>query len=162
MPSDLEIAKTRRDKNDYYLTVAKAIAQGSSCPPGKNHGCIAVKHNRIVATGYNGPPQGHPHCGADCPLDLYKARNGGRKNFELCPAVHAEINCVVTAAAIGTALAGAVLYVTKHPCPDCLKALKNLYLYAVVFLDDDDETHRILLGPTLTKEIELYVGRDTG
>jgi dCMP deaminase len=155
MATDSQVAKTRRDKNDYYLQVAKAIAQGSSCPPGKNHGCIAVKHNRIVATGYNGPPAGHAHCGVDCPLDVYKKRYG-KKNFALCPAVHAEINCILTAAVIGTAIEGAVLYITKAPCEDCLKALKNLHLSGIVFFDNDEETHKMLLGPYLLKGVDLY------
>jgi deoxycytidylate deaminase len=99
---------------------------------------------------------GHEHCGIDCPLDVYKAKNKGRKNYALCPAVHAEINCILTAAMIGTAIEGAVLYITKRPCQDCLKALKNLHLSAVVFLEDDDETHGFLLGPYLQKEIKLY------
>ena len=156
MATDLEIAKTRMDKNDYYLSVARAISYGSSCNPGKQHGCIAVKHNRIVSTGYNGVPAGHKHCGIDCPLDLYKAKYG-KKNFALCPAVHAELNCIITAATIGTAIEGAVLYITKAPCADCLKALKNLHLSAIVYYDNDEETHKLLLGPYLTKEFKLYV-----
>lgn len=155
MPSDLEVAKTRQDKNDYYLTVAKAIAYGSSCPPGKQHGCIAVKHNRIVSTGYNGPPMDHHHCGIDCPLDLYKKKHG-KKDYSICPAVHAEINCILTAAMIGTAIEGAVLYITKRPCKDCLKALQNLHLSGIVFLEDDDDSHGMLLGPYLKKEVTLY------
>jgi dCMP deaminase len=156
MANDLEIAKTRRDKNDYYLSVARAISYGSSCNPGKQHGCIAIKHNRIVSTGYNGLPAGHEHCGVDCPLDIYKKKYG-KKNFSLCNAVHAEINCIITAAMIGTAIEGAVLYVTKRPCADCLKALQNCHLKAVVFFEDDEETHTLLLGPYLTKEVKLYV-----
>lgn len=155
MATDLQIAKTRQDKNEYYLSVARAISYGSSCPPGKQHGCIAVKHNRIVSTGYNGVPAGAPHCGVDCPLDLYKARYG-RKNYSLCPAVHAEVNCIITAATIGTAIEGAVFYITKAPCADCMKALKNLHLDAVVYLDDNEESHGMLLGPHLTKEYKLY------
>ena len=156
MATDLEVAKKRQDKNDYYLSVTKAVSYGSSCPPGKQHGCIAVKHNRIVATGYNGPPAGHAHCGIDCPLDLYKAKNKGKKNFDLCPAVHAEINTILTAAMLGTAIEGAIFYVTKRPCANCLKALQNLHLGGVVFLQDDEETHGMLLGPYLQREVKLY------
>jgi dCMP deaminase len=109
----------------------------------------------MVSSGYNGVPAGHAHCGVDCPLDLYRKKYG-KKDFTLCPAVHAEINVVVTAAMIGTAIEGAVFYLTKRPCADCLKALKNLHLSAVVFIEDDDETHGMLLGPYLTKEVKLY------
>jgi dCMP deaminase len=155
---DLKIALGRRDKNEYYLSVAKTIAFGSKCPEGKQHGAIAVKNKRMISTGYNGPAAGMPHCGVDCPLEVYKAANGGKKNYALCPAVHAEINAVVTAAQIGIALVNSMIYVTKEPCPDCLKALRNLHIAGVVFPnddEDDDGTHFILLGPEMTQRIEL-------
>jgi len=156
--ADLKIASTRRDKNEYYLSVAKTIAFGSKCPEGKQHGAVAVKNKRMVSTGYNGPAAGMPHCDVDCPLEVYKRANNGAKNYALCPAVHAEINVLVTAAQVGTVLVDSVLYITKRPCPDCLKALRNLNLGGVVFPNDDDEddgTHFLLLGPELLQQIEL-------
>ena len=156
--ADLNIAMSRRDRNEYYLSVAKTIAFGSKCPEGKQHGAIAVKNKRMISTGYNGPASGMPHCAESCKLDEYKAANNGAKNYALCPAVHAEINVLITAAQVGTSLVNAVFYITKRPCPDCLKALQNLSLAAVVFPNDDDEddgTHFLLLGPTMSQEIEL-------
>lgn len=155
--ADLQAAMYRRDKNEYYLSVAKTIAFGSKCPEGKQHGAIAVKNKRMISTGYNGPAAGMPHCGEDCPLDVYKRENGGKKDFSLCPAVHAEINVLVTAAQVGTTLVDSVFYITKRPCPDCLKALRNLQLAGVVFPknEDDDGTHCLLIGPLLTQEMDL-------
>jgi dCMP deaminase len=139
--------------------VSKTIAFGSKCPEGKQHGAIAVKNKRMISTGYNGPASGMPHCSPIiCPLDAYKKANNGKKDFSLCPAVHAEINVVVTAAQLGTPLFDSVFYITKAPCPDCLKALRNLHLAAVIFPNDDDEddgTHHLLLGPELLQRIEL-------
>lgn len=155
---DLRIAISRRDKNEYYLSVAKTIAFGSKCPEGKQHGAIAVKNKRMISTGYNGPAAGMPHCNMPCPLDKYKLENSGKKNFALCPAVHAEINVLVTAAQVGTILVDSIFYITKRPCPDCLKALRNLGLAGVVFPHDDEEddgTHFLLLGPELLQVIEL-------
>jgi len=160
--TDLEIAKYRRDKNGYYLSVAKTIAFGSKCPEGKQHGAIAVKNSRMISTGYNGPASGMPHCGKngeECFLEVWKAEHDGEKNLAICPAVHAEINVIVTAAQIGTALSGSMFYITKKPCNDCLKALRNLNLVGVVYPQDEDEddgTQYLLLGPDLRKEIELY------
>lgn len=157
--TDLEIAKYRHDKNGYYLSVAKTIAFGSKCPEGKQHGALAVKNSRMISTGYNGPASGMPHCSFPCPLDVWKAEHNGEKNLAICPAVHAEINVIVTAAQIGTALSGSIFYITKKPCNDCLKALRNLNLIGVVYPQDEDEDEGIqylLLGPTLEKEIELY------
>lgn len=156
MATDYETALTNRVRNDYYLSVAKTIAFGSPCPDGKQHGAIAVKNSRIVSTGYNGPASGQPHCGEECRLDVYKRENGGKKNFSLCSAVHAEINVIVTAAMVGTALKDAVVYVTKRPCPDCLKALRNLHISGVIYADDcDNGDHLMLLGPRLVQELTL-------
>lgn len=157
---DFKIALTRRIKNEYYLSVAKTIAFGSSCPDGKQHGCIAVKNCRVISTGYNGPAAGMPHCTPECYLEAFKKDNNGKKNFILCPAVHAEINCLVTAAQIGISISEAVFYVTKKPCADCLKALRNANLCAVVYPkdeDSDDGTHFLLIGPAMTDEIELTI-----
>lgn len=156
MATDYDIALTKQVRNDYYLSVAKTIAFGSPCPDGKQHGAIAVKNSRIVATGYNGPASGRPHCGEECLLDVFKRENGGKKNFGLCPAVHAEINVIVTAAMIGTALKDAMIYVTKKPCPDCMKALQNLHVSGVLYADDSDNgDHLILIGPKLVHESRL-------
>ncbi len=154
--SDYEMATTRRDKAEYYLSVAKTIAFGSQCPEGKQHGTIAVRNQRMISTGYNGPAAGQPHCGHDCLLDKWKREHNGEKNLSVCPAVHAEINVIVTAAQVGTVLAKSIFYITKEPCTDCLKALRNLNLTGVVFPgEEDDGSHFILLGPQLTQRFEL-------
>lgn len=144
----------RRDKNGYYLSVAMQIATGSPCPEGKQHGCIAVKHNRIVSTGYNGSPSGQPHC-RPCKLDEYKRTHKGKKDFTVCPAVHAEPNCIITSSLIGTSIVGSIFYVTKRPCNDCLKMLQNMQLAAVVYMDDMSGDHWIMLGPDLLTEDKI-------
>lgn len=150
---DFHVAQTRRDKNEYFLFIAKSFALGSKCPEGKQHGAVAEKHQRVVSSGYNGPAAGQPHC-VPCALDEYR-RKHGRKNFSVCPAVHAETNCVITAAVVGTAIAHSVMYITKRPCDDCLKMLQNMHLSAVVYMDDKTGEHYILEGPSLTKERKI-------
>jgi dCMP deaminase len=151
--SDMKTVLTRRDKNDYYLGIARSVAFGSKCPDGKQHASLAVKHGGVVSQGYNGPAAGQKHC-RTCALEECKRRTG-KKDFSLCPAVHSEINCIITAARIGTALLDAVFYVTKEPCADCLKALRNMHLSGVVFLDDITGSHWLLEGPRLIKRTEL-------
>jgi len=143
-----------REKNGYYLSVAMQIATGSKCPEGKQHGCIAVKHNRIVSTGYNGAPSGQPPC-IPCKLDEYKRQNKGKKDFTVCPAVHAEINCIITSSLIGTSIVGSIFYVTKRPCSDCRKALQNMQLIAAVYMDDMTGDHWVMMGPDLLTEVKI-------
>jgi len=145
----------KKEKNGYYLSVAMQIATGSKCPEGKQHGAIAVKHNRIVSTGYNGAPTGQPRC-YPCRLEEYKRTHRGKKDFSVCPAVHAEINCIITAALIGTSIVNSIFYVTKRPCSNCLKAIQNMQLLAVVYMDEMTGDHYILMGPDLHTEDKIY------
>lgn len=43
----------RPNFDKYYLSIAKKVAQRSTCLRIK-YGAILVKNNRIIATGYNG------------------------------------------------------------------------------------------------------------
>jgi len=95
-------------------------------------------HDRPVATGYNGPAAGQPHClitDNTCPLDVAKAE-GRSKDWEVCPAVHAEVNAIVTAAIAGIKIEGGTLYITKKPCAPCWRMLSNCRLKAVEWSED--------------------------
>lgn len=153
MTTDFDIL-TNRNKNGYYLSVALQVATGSKCPEGKQHAAIAVKHNRIVSTGYNGPAVGQPEC-SPCKLDEYKRKHKGKKDFSVCPAIHAEPNCIITAALIGTSIVNSIFYVTKRPCDKCLGLLQNMQLIAVVYMDDMTGYHWIMMGPDLLLEDKI-------
>ena len=103
-------------RDDYHLAVCNTVATKSSCLSRKI-GCIMVRDNCILCTGYNGPPRGVPHCGWDrwyaddeiakhislavmnkdngqtCPRQLLGAKSGER--LDLCPAGHAERNVLI-------------------------------------------------------------------
>jgi dCMP deaminase len=46
---------------EYFLKMAETAALRSPCLSNKK-GCVIVKNNRLLSTGYNGPPSGIPHC----------------------------------------------------------------------------------------------------
>jgi len=48
----------------YFHSICIAVASKSPCLSRKI-GAILVRDKSIVATGYNGPPRGVPHCGHD-------------------------------------------------------------------------------------------------
>ena len=117
----------RPSKKQYYLDLAEAVSARSPCPEGKRHGAVIVVNDRPVATGYNGPPRKWDHCliseDSTCPLDVAKAQ--GMKDWTVCPAVHAEVNVVITAALSGTIIAKGTIYMTKKPCVQCARFLAN-------------------------------------
>jgi dCMP deaminase len=98
-------------------------------------GAILVKDRRILATGYNGPPKGVPHCDelGGCLREKLGIPSGERQ--ELSRAVHAEQNAIIQAAKMGTNIDGATLYVTNHPCFICAKMLINAGVRKIVYKD---------------------------
>ena len=51
----------RRSKENYYLDIADAAQERSTCLR-RRYGAIIVRDDEIVATGYNGAPRGRQNC----------------------------------------------------------------------------------------------------
>ncbi len=52
---------SRPDWDQYFLNIAKAVAERSSCL--RNHvGAVIVNNKDIISTGYNGAPQFQKNC----------------------------------------------------------------------------------------------------
>lgn len=47
----------RISKDQYYLSIAEAVAGRSTCLR-RRYGAVIVNNDEIVATGYNGAPRG--------------------------------------------------------------------------------------------------------
>ena len=139
----------------YFHDICKAVASKSPCLSRKI-GAILVRDHSIVSTGYNGPPRGIPHCGVDrvtqdkelayalantsfhpsrikteCPRRILGFESG--THMELCPAQHAEENCVSNAARLGVSTLGTTLYMNSViPCQKCFGTLINAGVVEVV------------------------------
>lgn len=51
----------RISKTEYYLDIARAVSKRSTCLR-RQYGCVIVKNDEIIATGYNGSPRGMDNC----------------------------------------------------------------------------------------------------
>lgn len=127
----------------YFHAVCAAVASKSPCLSHKI-GAILVRDHSIIATGYNGPARGYPHCnGTTCPRRL-KGYKSGEGLLE-CPAAHAEGNCIANAARMGVITMGSTLLLNfKIPCKDCMVDLVNAGIVEVV-VDDPTPYHEISL-----------------
>ncbi len=97
----------RLDKVNYYLDIAQTVAERSTCLR-RCYGAILVKSDEIISTGYNGAPRGRKNC-VDLGLCTREAMNiPSGERYELCRSVHAEANCIISAARRDTL--GATLY----------------------------------------------------
>lgn len=143
----------RPDKHEYYLDIAVAVSKRSTCLR-RHYGCVIVKDDIIIATGYNGSPRGEVNC-CDC-------GECGRKDaerytgYENCVSVHAEQNAII--AASRDRLQDATLYLAceeyklnaeksamweeeiwdfnedpdPKPCNICMRMLKNAGIKRIV------------------------------
>jgi len=139
----------------YFHSICNAVASKSPCLS-RQIGAILVRNHSIISTGYNGPPRGIPHCGherfmkdnellklfrnqtvkpaslkLDCPRKLLGYESG--THMELCPAQHAEENCVSNAARLGVSVLGSTLYMNSViPCKNCFGTLINAGVTEIV------------------------------
>lgn len=101
--------------------LAKLAAIRSTCIA-RQVGAVIVKNKQVLATGYNGPPSGLPHCidQGYCYPGLLKCDVSTTLPSR---AIHAEANAIAQAAKHGISTEGARVYVTLEPCLSCLKLI---------------------------------------
>ncbi len=125
------------DKDSYYLNIARAVAEKSNCRV-VAFGCLIVKDDQIISTGYTGSPRKTKDC-----IDLgfcIRRRNNieSGRGYEICRSVHAEMNAIINAARSGVSLLNGDMYMhtsrkdedgltpTKaYPCLLCKKMIIN-------------------------------------
>lgn len=139
----------RPSKDEYYLNIALAVSKRSTCLK-RHYGCVIVKDDVIVATGYNGSPRGCANC---CDTGKCQREDSARyQGYENCPAVHAEQNALLAVDRVHSQ--GATLYlaceedllgvtpfkafsqwtedVDPRPCNLCQRMIQNAGIVRVV------------------------------
>lgn len=138
----------RRDKINYYLDIAEAVAARGTCLR-RNFGAIIVKNDEIISTGYVGAPRGRQNC-CDlgyCTREKLNIPRGER--YELCRSVHAEANAIISAAR--SDMLGSTLYLVgreystgeyvnnANPCAMCKRMIINAGIQTVIVRDSKNE-----------------------
>ncbi|MBQ9690911.1 MAG: dCMP deaminase family protein [Eggerthellaceae bacterium] len=118
--------------DDYFMHLAFEVSKRATCLR-RDVGALIVKDKRILATGYNGPPSGVPHCDelGGCLREAAGVPSGQR--HELSRALHAEQNALIQAARHGINVDGASIYVTHQPCGLCTKMIINAGIKEIVY-----------------------------
>ena len=123
-------------KQEYYIGIALAVSKKSTCLK-KQYGAVIVKDDEVIATGYNDTCRKELHC-TTC---TKKSGNGDMEEYRACPAVHAEMNAIISASR--KEMLGADLYLACHdavtgkekeafPCEICLRLIKNAGIDRVI------------------------------
>jgi dCMP deaminase len=126
-----QLAFERPDWDEYFVSIARAVAARSNCVKRKVAALITVDR-RVIATGYNGTPRGVTNCNeGGCPRCNSFAPGGADLGECLCS--HAEENAIVQSAYHGVAVRGGTLYTTLCPCLMCTKMIINAGIAEVVY-----------------------------
>lgn len=124
----------------YFYKIALSVSENSKCKSRKI-GAVLVRDHSIIATGYNGPARGISEC--------WECFRPQRDSLTLCPAAHAEVNCIANAARMGVCTFDTSLFVTcEIPCKDCLSTLINAGVKTVYIAEDKfyDQTSSYILS----------------
>lgn len=117
----------RKPWDEYFMDQAELVKERATCDR-LAVGCVIVRDNRVVATGYNGSISGHLHCDEAGHLEVQENGKVGCKRT-----VHAEHNAILQCARYGVPTDGAIAYVTHYPCPDCMKYLNQAGIKKVYY-----------------------------
>jgi len=133
---------SRPSWDEYFINIAKVVAQRSSCLR-NNVGAVIVRNKDIISTGYNGAPQYQKNC-----LEIgfcYRNKNNIKSGTQLerCRAVgsHAESNAISLAARNGHSTNNATIYIVGHNvvCNQCKALIANANIIRVVQLNSNNE-----------------------
>lgn len=111
----------RKTWDEYFMDIAFKISERGTCNR-LQVGSVLVKDKRIKSSGYNGSPEGQPHC-SDVGCYLH--------NNHCIRTIHSEANCLNLADVEDKQ--GATIYVTHYPCPDCQKLIISSKIKRVVY-----------------------------
>ncbi|MCR4562225.1 MAG: dCMP deaminase family protein [Bacilli bacterium] len=114
--------------DEYFMGMAKLSSLRSKDPSTQVGSCIVDTEHKVVSIGYNGMPRG---------VDDEKVPWGHgegllSKYLYVC---HAEFNAILNTRD-GSRLNGCTLYVTLFPCNECAKAIVQVGIKEVVYMED--------------------------
>jgi len=159
--------KLRPSKYEYYLSIAKAIGQRSTCLRAR-FGAIIVKDDVIVSSGYVGAPRKVRDCLeiGICLKDMVGAPHG--KGYDFCNSVHAEANAVINAARSGASILNGIMFmhgedpktgkpVEAMPCTFCRRLLINAGIQKIVFMRADGAMGEYSIDQWVQEETESHL-----
>jgi len=125
------MANKRPSWDEYFIELMEVAGKRGTCD--RNYsGCIIVRDNVILSTGYVGAPKGSPHCD-DVGHLLKEVKNEDGTSSKHCMrTAHAEANAICQAAKSGVSINGATLYSRMVPCRNCAMLVAHSGIRKVV------------------------------
>lgn len=154
----------RVGKENYYLDIAETVLSRGTCLR-RNYGAIIVKNDEIISTGYTGSPRGRKNC-IDinfCTRDKLNIPRGTM--YEVCRSVHAEANCIISAARrdmidstlylVGRNAADGKYVENANSCTMCKRMIINSGIEKVVIRDDEKKYRSIMVDEWIQNDDSL-------
>ncbi len=118
---------TRPSWDDTLFAMAEILKDRATCPRFQTASIIVNPDREILSVGYNGAPQGFPHCS-----EIGCAVVDGHCLWS----VHSEANSLMSTLSMGRKVSGAIMYVLGHPCPRCALLIVRARLSEVRYRGD--------------------------
>ncbi len=121
LDTSTEVSEENSESNLTFMNIAQEEGAKSS-DWWRRVGAVAVRDGKIIAQVHNThlPSEQQPYIEGDGRAQFHKG-----DHLEMTTAIHAEAKLISEAAAQGISLAGADLYVTDFPCPNCAKIIAH-------------------------------------
>ena len=101
-----------------------ALASKRSPDPHTKVGACLVKNGCVIGIGYNGAPRS---------FDSSSINWSTSEKYDYV--IHAEMNAIANACAMGVSCVGADIFVTLSPCHECMKLIVQHQIRTVYFRD---------------------------
>jgi len=118
----------RLDRHEAMMQMAEIVAKRSTCIRRSVGAVITNETGIVLATGFNGVPQGIDHCNEGSPCDGALAPSGTR--LDECLAIHAEQNALIQ---LSNPREAAYIYTTTETCIHCTKMLLNTSVHTIYY-----------------------------
>ena len=156
----------RTSKENYYLDIADAVLERSTCLRRK-YGAIIVRNDEIISTGYNGAPRGRRNCSdiGECTREKLHIPSGER--YELCRSVHAEANAIISASRRD--MIGATIYLVGRDaktnellkeamsCTMCKRQIINAGIEKIVIRTSPTEYRTIPVSEWIENDDSIFM-----
>lgn len=126
-----DLKAKRESKDEYFLQMAEHVATRSTCARRAVGTVLVNDKGHVLATGYNGVPQGYPHCneGHECS----GAKSASGTNLDGCLSAHSEQNAFLQCKEVDDI---DTIYVTTSCCMSCTRMAMNTGARRIVFREE--------------------------
>jgi dCMP deaminase len=142
-------------RQEFFINVLKHLALESKCVS-RQVGCLIVRDDRIISTGYNGTISGAANCNT-----IFSPSEFDRDEhhvWSLLNEIHAEQNAIAVAAKHGISLNNCICYTSMQPCNTCLLLLAQAGIKEIVYVDPYDKCvyHPDLLQALANLNVKIH------